>query len=108
MGNLQQDITGVIEQAGATSPEPDLNPWPLTVATYNIHAAVGTDGRYSPERIAGVLGEIDADVIALQEVPLGGPGPNVLDLLQRETGFHAVEGPAEDTPKRRYGNAVLS
>jgi endonuclease/exonuclease/phosphatase family metal-dependent hydrolase len=105
---MEQDMTGVIERAGAPNIGPDLNPWPLTVATYNIHAAVGTDGRYDPERIAGVLGEINADVIALQEVPLGGAGPNVLDLLQRETGFHAVEGPAENTPKRRYGNAVLS
>ena len=101
-------MTGVIERAGATNIGPDLNPWPLTVATYNIHAAVGMDGRYDPERIAGVLGEINADVIALQEVPLGVAGPNVLDLLQRATGFHAVEGPAENTPKRRYGNAVLS
>lgn len=88
---------------------PDLNPWPLTVATYNIHAAVGTDGRYEPQRIADVLREIDADVIALQEVPLGGVGKrSVLDLLQQATGFHAVEGPTQDRPERRYGNAVLS
>ena len=88
---------------------PDLNPWPLTVATYNIHGAVGTDGQLVPQRIADVLREIDADVIALQEVPLGGGGrASVLDLLQEATGFHAVEGPTEDRPERRYGNAVLS
>jgi endonuclease/exonuclease/phosphatase family metal-dependent hydrolase len=40
----------------------------LRVATYNIHKCVGMDRRYSPERIAEVLGEIDADVVALQEV----------------------------------------
>jgi endonuclease/exonuclease/phosphatase family metal-dependent hydrolase len=105
---LTPEINGVIDQAREPDIEPDLNPWPLTVATYNIHAAIGTDGRYAPERIAAVLNEISADVIALQEVPLGGAGPNVLDVLQQATGFHAVEGPAEDTPKRRYGNAVLS
>jgi endonuclease/exonuclease/phosphatase family metal-dependent hydrolase len=88
---------------------PDLDPWPLTVATYNIHGAVGTDGRLAPQRIAEVLCEIDADIIALQEVPLGGAGlPSVLTLLQQATGFHAVEGPTEDKPERRYGNAVLS
>lgn len=108
MEKLTPETNGVIDQAREPDIEPDLNPWPLTVATYNIHAVVGTDGRYAPERIAGVLNEISADVIALQEVPLGGAGPNVLDLLQQATGFHAVEGPAEDTPKRRYGNAVLS
>ena len=79
------------------------------MATYNIHGAVGTDGRLAPERIAGVLREIDADIIALQEVPLGGGGrASVLELLQQATGFHAVEGPTEDRPDRRYGNAVLS
>lgn len=40
----------------------------LRVATYNIHKCIGIDRRYSPERIADVLKEIDADVVALQEV----------------------------------------
>ena len=41
---------------------------PLRIATYNIHKCVGIDRRYSPERIAEVLREIDADVVAMQEV----------------------------------------
>ena len=40
----------------------------LRAATYNIHKCVGIDRRYSPERIVDVLQEMDADVIALQEV----------------------------------------
>lgn len=87
----------------------DLDPWPLTIATYNIHGAVGTDGRFSPQRVADVLREIGADIVALQEVPLGGTmTPNVLAALQDATGFAAAEGPAYDRPERRYGNAVLS
>ena len=87
----------------------DLNPWPLTIATYNIHGAVGIDGRFAPERVAGVLNELQADIIALQEVPLGGTHtPNVLATLQRATGYFAAEGPACDSRERRYGNAVLS
>ena len=39
----------------------------IRVASYNIRKGVGTDRRRSPERILQVLGEIDADVIALQE-----------------------------------------
>ena len=39
----------------------------LTVASYNIHKGVGLDRRRDPERILGVLREINADVIALQE-----------------------------------------
>lgn len=85
------------------------SPWPLTIATYNIHGAVGCDRRFSPERVADVLLEMNADIIALQEVPLGGSKtPNVLTVLQKATGFVAAEGPACDTPERRYGNAVLS
>ncbi|MBN9356925.1 MAG: endonuclease/exonuclease/phosphatase family protein [Herbaspirillum huttiense] len=87
----------------------DLDPWPLTVATYNIHGAIGTDGVFSPQRIAQVLKEINADVVALQEVPLGGSSqPDVLSLLRKETGFFAVEGPTMESAERRYGNAVLS
>ena len=102
------DIAAILAppaQAVQASP----TPWPLTVATYNIHSAIGIDGRFAPERIARVLLDIGADVIALQEVPLGGSrNADVLKVLQEATGFHAVEGPTEDSPQRRYGNAVLS
>jgi endonuclease/exonuclease/phosphatase family metal-dependent hydrolase len=106
---MEKLMTPLPAQHAEGSAAPDLNPWPLTVATYNIHGAVGTDGRLAPQRIADVLREIDADVIALQEVPLGGARlTSVLTLLQQASGFHAVEGPTEDGPERRYGNAVLS
>jgi endonuclease/exonuclease/phosphatase family metal-dependent hydrolase len=86
-----------------------VRPGTLRIATYNLHGAVGIDGKLVPERIAAVLAELDADIMALQEVPLGGrDAPNVMEILQRATGFHAVEGPTLDTPARRYGNAVLT
>jgi len=40
----------------------------LTFASYNIHKGVGLDRRRDPERIMAVLHEIDADIVALQEV----------------------------------------
>lgn len=40
----------------------------LTFASYNIHKAVGVDGRRDPERILAVLREVSADVVAVQEV----------------------------------------
>ena len=90
-------------------PAPDLDPWPLTIATYNIHGAVGTDGRFAPLRIVEVLEELQADIVALQEVPLGGSGMlNVLECLSEKTGFHAVEGYTFSLSGRRYGNAILS
>lgn len=89
--------------------EPDLNPWPVTIATYNIHSGVGTDGRFAPERIVGVLQEMQADIVALQEVPLGGGHfPNVLKMLQEATGHFVTEGFTFSVSGRRYGNAVIS
>ena len=40
----------------------------IRVATYNIHKCRGLDGRVRPARILDVLREVDADIIALQEV----------------------------------------
>jgi endonuclease/exonuclease/phosphatase family metal-dependent hydrolase len=85
------------------------SPWPLAVATYNIHGAVGADGQFSPQRVADVLREMRADVVALQEVPLGGPRvPDVLGVLRAATGYAAAEGPTWTDENGRYGNAVLS
>lgn len=42
----------------------------LKVASYNIRKSLGTDRRRQPGRIMQILAEIDADIIALQEVDL--------------------------------------
>jgi endonuclease/exonuclease/phosphatase family metal-dependent hydrolase len=87
----------------------DGTPWPVTIATYNIHGAVGTDGVFDAQRIAGVLAELNAGIVALQEVPLGGAGmPDVLALLRESTGMHAAEGLTHVRDGKRFGNAVLS
>src|SRR3546814_11077170 len=41
---------------------------PLRVASYNIHSCRGLRGRCSPARIAAVIEELDADIVALQEI----------------------------------------
>jgi endonuclease/exonuclease/phosphatase family metal-dependent hydrolase len=40
----------------------------IKFASYNIRKSIGTDRRRAPDRIMQILGEIDADVVALQEV----------------------------------------
>lgn len=85
----------------------------LRIATYNIHGGQGAWTRQGAQRtseaVAGVVKELDADVVALQEVPLGGTdAPNVLEQLRDATGMYAVEGVTLDTARQRYGNAVLS
>jgi endonuclease/exonuclease/phosphatase family metal-dependent hydrolase len=80
----------------------------LTVATWNIHGAVGTDGRYAPGRIVDVLNEIDADIVALQEVASVQAHENFLTDLERATGFHLVAGLLRQRRGSDFGNAVLS
>jgi len=40
----------------------------LRVATYNIHKCRGLDQRTRPDRIARVISELDADIVAIQEI----------------------------------------
>ena len=39
----------------------------ITVASYNMRKAIGTDRKRNPQRVLDVLHEIDADIVALQE-----------------------------------------
>jgi len=80
----------------------------VRIASYNIHLGIGRDGAFEPARIAAVIVETGADVVALQEVSLGAPGFNMLDYLREATGMAGVAGPTLITPRGEYGNAVLS
>jgi endonuclease/exonuclease/phosphatase family metal-dependent hydrolase len=44
------------------------HPPAIRVASYNVHKCVGLDRQYRPDRIARVIGELGADLVALQEV----------------------------------------
>lgn len=80
------------------------------VATYNVHRWVGGPGRarYAPERVAAVLDEIDADVIALQEVlrPWGGDDP-LLEIASA-FGLHVAFVVSRHHRRGELGNAILS
>jgi len=81
----------------------------LQLASYNIHIGVGRDGHFHPERVAAVIRELDADVIALQEVQLGAGTFDMLAHLAEATGYAALAGPTLTHPTHgHYGNAVLS
>ena len=84
-------------------------PRPVTLVTYNIHGAVGTDSQFNPARIGRVLAALDADIAALQEVALGGEHwPDVLHLLEQQLPLVGVEGYTFSVGRRRFGNAILS
>jgi len=80
----------------------------LRIATYNIHRCVGIDRREQPERIAKVLQELRADVVALQEVAHGSDGRDVLEYLAHATGSRAIDGYTLSDHRGEYGNAVLT
>ncbi|MGH7383572.1 MAG: endonuclease/exonuclease/phosphatase family protein [Candidatus Rokuibacteriota bacterium] len=81
----------------------------VTLASYNIHRCYGRDGRCVPGRIAGVLRELQADVIALQEVETQAEGGlEILDDLARETGSTMIPGPTMFRAGAHYGNALLT
>ncbi|PZW44860.1 endonuclease/exonuclease/phosphatase family metal-dependent hydrolase [Humitalea rosea] len=85
-------------------------PEALIVASYNIHKCVGVDKRFDPHRIATVIGELGADVVALQEADRRfGVRTGLLDMaaIERRTGLTLV--PVSDTPGGHgwRGNALL-
>ena len=83
----------------------------LRVATYNVHACIGTDGRHDPDRVAAVVGELDADVVALQEftypasVAIESREPVELVALDR---YQCALGPTRQVATRCFGNALLA
>jgi endonuclease/exonuclease/phosphatase family metal-dependent hydrolase len=84
---------------------------PLVVATYNVHACVGVDRRYDPDRIAAVIRELDADIIALQEVSARDRRGTLIDefaYLAKATGFDAVPGPCLIDRRGSFGNVLLT
>jgi endonuclease/exonuclease/phosphatase family metal-dependent hydrolase len=81
----------------------------LTFASYNIHKAVGTDGRRDPDRVLTVLRELDADVIALQECDLRfGTRDTVLERAALDdTPWRPLPVAKRATSLGWHGNAIL-
>ena len=87
-------------------------PFRARIMTYNVHGFVGTDGVLDPERVASVIEQAGADLVALQEVDFPGAPP------QRQATFEwlaaRLDMRCHFTLTRRgseggdFGNAVLS
>lgn len=81
----------------------------VSVCSYNIHGAVGRDGRLEPGRIASVIAATGADIVALQEVEhhdVG--GMDLPDFLAHQGGYQLYPGPTLMRNRRLYGNLMLS
>lgn len=81
------------------------------ITTYNAHGCRGLDRRTRPERIAAVLDETEADIIALQEVWSAEGEESEREQVRRiaETlGLKYCFGGNWSSGDSVYGNAVLS
>jgi len=79
----------------------------MRIATYNIHRCIGRDGKENYQRIADVLLEMNADVVALQEVTSGGEKGDMLAHLAGATGAEPIEGFTLIAAGAHYGNGLL-
>lgn len=84
---------------------------PLRVMSYNIHHGEGTDGKLDLERLAKIIVDSQADVVALQEVDMQAKRSGNVDQakqLAELTKLHFVYGEAMPFQGGKYGGAVLS
>jgi len=84
---------------------------PVTLATYNVRRCLGTDRCLSPERIAEVIADCDADIVALQEIDVGRLRSGGVDqtlLIADKLGFTSHFHPALRIEEEQYGDAVLT
>lgn len=82
----------------------------LRVATYNVHRWTGLNGRSRPDpaRAGYVISEMDADLIALQEVLRPDRGDDPLEALAEALGLHVAFAATRIHKRGQIGNAILS
>ena len=81
----------------------------VRIATYNIHRCRGMDRRVVPGRIVHVLRELNADVVALQEVIGAGPqGAGQAEEIGAALGMGWVMACVRTLRQHQFGNVVMS
>jgi len=83
----------------------------LTILTYNIHRALGNDGKLDVPRIAEVIRKTGSDIVALQEVDVKTKRSRRMDLaaeLGKLLEMKVAFGPALNLAGGQYGVAVLT
>jgi endonuclease/exonuclease/phosphatase family metal-dependent hydrolase len=82
----------------------------IKVATYNVHRWTGMNGRKAPDpaRAGFVISELDADVIALQEVLRPDDEECPLSAIADALGLHLTFAVTRQHRRGQLGNAILS
>ncbi len=101
MPERPKNVTGVEKQSRKM----------FTLMTYNVHSCIGMDGLLSPERVARNIARYQPDIVALQELDMGGQERGAVDQahiiaqhLAMDFHFHSIIQVEEES----YGNAILS
>jgi endonuclease/exonuclease/phosphatase family metal-dependent hydrolase len=83
----------------------------VKIVTYNVRRCLGMDGHVSPARIAEVIRNCKADIVALQELDVGRKRTDsvdqaraIADTLAMQFHFH----PALNVFEELYGDAILT
>ena len=79
-----------------------LGPECLRIASYNVHACRGVDGKKDAARIVRVIEELGADTVGLQEVDYR------LDYIAKKLGMQAIPGLTLARHDGPFGNALLT
>ena len=79
----------------------------FSVATYNVHRWVGTDGHQDMERVIGVIRDLNADIVGLQEVIAPANGDREA-FLAKAGRMGVVYGPTRMRGAHYFGNVLLT
>ncbi len=84
----------------------------IRIATYNVHKCRGIDRRVSVQRIAAIIAQLKADVVAVQELFHTGEAPaRAMDqagMLAEALGYRFAFGENRQHRGAGYGNATFS
>ncbi len=96
--------------SAAPAPSPTPLHRSLDVASYNVHRWAGVRGgrAFDPSRAFAVIGELGADVLALQEVLRPSDGTDPLREIAGQLGYHLAFVVTRIHKRGELGNAVLS
>ena len=79
--------------------------------TYNIHSCVNANREVNPQNVASIIGELDADIVALQEVDVEktiGGKHNQARILSEILNMDYLFFPVESNGLHAFGLAILS
>lgn len=94
--------------ASDVPPQPAKATEVVRVATWNIHDAIGRDGRRDGARVARVIAALDAPIVGLQEVACSSGDGCDIEALAAATGRQWRAIPTHGRADVERGNALLT